>query len=194
MFDTLTLAQTGAYVSKSTIAAAAAALPPLSGRYEVILPNRNEGIFFTDSLHEAARHVARARYPEQDRTEEVLGFLAGVEQYGFLRAGEYGVRVNRPLPDGTPWIAKVRGTQTRALPKYAIGDYVEATEEHGTLPSYLKPGRLLRIYGVTAVNDSRPGRQYGYLVGGGGGQRVSEDRLRPVNAVTGELDFDSLSA
>ena len=194
MFDTLTLAQTVAYVSKSSFAAAAAALPPLTGRYEVILPYRNEGIFFTDSLPEAARHVARARYPAEDRTEEVLAFLEGVEKFGFIGPGEHGVRVHRPLDDGSPWMATVRGAKARPLPKYAIGDYVEASEVNGTLPSYLKPGRVLRIYAVTAVNESRPGKQYGYTVGGGAGQRVSEDRLRPVTAVTGELDFDGLTA
>lgn len=195
MFETLTLAQTVAYVSKSSIATAATALPPLSGRYEVVLPNNNEGIFFTDSLYEAARHVARARYPGQPgRTQEVLDFLGAVEKHGFLAKEQYGVRVHRPLDDGNPWIAKVRGTQTRPLPKYAIGDYVEATDEHATMPAYIKPGRVLRISAVSVVNDSRPGRQYGYTVGGGVGQRVSENRLRLVTAVTGALDFDGLSA
>lgn len=198
MFDTLTLAQTVAYVSKSSFAAAAAALPPLSGRYEVVLPYRNEGIFFTDSLREAARHVARARYPTDnhpdDRTGEVLAFLEGVERFGLIGAGEHGVRVHRPLGDGSPWMAKVRGSQVRPLPKYAIGDSVEVTDEHGSLPAYLKPGRVLKVYDVTAVNDRRPGRQYGYTFGGGNGVRVSEHRLRPVTALTGELDFDSLPA
>lgn len=192
MFDTLTLAQTVAHISKSSFPAAADR-PLLTGHYEVIIPFRNEGIFFTDSLHEAARHVARARYPDQDRTKEVLAFLEAVEQHGFLRSGEHGVRIHRPLTDGTPWMAKVRGAQVRPQPKYALDDVVVTTDDKGALPSSLKPGRVLHINGITVVNDNRPGKQYGYTVGGGAGQRVSEDRLRPINAVTGELDFDSLS-
>ena len=197
MSDTITLPETGTHVRKPSPARRvkeSATLPPLSGRYEVLIPNRNETIFFTDSLHEVAGHVALARWGNTDKAEEVLAFLAAVEQRGYLAANTYGVRVHRPLPDGRPWTARVRGAQQRPLPAYAIGDYVEATGIGPELPAYLKPGRVLRIYGVMALNDRRPGRQYSYLVGGGGGTRVREDGLRPATAHPGELDFAAESA
>ena len=183
-----------AYPSKFFLASAAAAAPPLSGRYEVVIPYRQEVIFFTDSLAEAARHVAKARWGDADKTAEVLDFLERVERLGFLSPGQHGVRVRQPLDDGGQWTAKVRGAQSRPQPKYTIGNTVEAQEENGSLPPYLKAGRVLRISGVVVVNDNRPGRQYGYLVGGGQGQRVSENCLRPFDAVNGELDFEGESA
>lgn len=194
MCATLTLAQTLSYVSKSSLAVLAAAMPPLTGRYEVVVPGRNEIIFFTDSLDEAARHVAIARWGNANKTEEVLAFLTGVEKHGFLRPNEQGVRVHRPLDDGSPWMAQVRGTQPRPQPKYAIGDLLEVSDEKGALPPHLKAGRQVRVAGVSVINDRRAGKHYGYAVGGGASQRVSEDRLRVPTSFLGELDFDSLSA
>jgi len=191
MLDTLALPTPVAYVRKSAYAAAAATLPPLTGRYEVIIPNSNQVIFFAETLREAARQVAVARWGNEAKAKEVLAFLESVEQRGGIAPGQYGVRIHRPLDDGSPWTAKVRGAQPRALPKYAIGDFVEASELLTSGPAQLKPGRVGRVYSVVAVNDSRPGKQYAYLVGS---QRVREDRLRAAAVVDGELDFDSLSA
>lgn len=192
MFDNLVLFATVASVRKaaSTAAAETTVHSRLRGRYEVIIPDRNGVIFFTDSLAEAASHVAIARWGNADQAHEVLVFLEAVEQTGYIAAGQYGVRLHRSYDDGRPWIAKVRRSQVRPLPKYAIDERVEATDEHADLPSHLKLNRELRIYDVMALNDSRPGRQYSYTFGSGMGMRVSEDRLRPLNAVTGELNIE----
>lgn len=166
--------------------------PPLSGRYEVILPNNNGIIFFTDSLDEAARQVAQARWGNLDKAGDVLAFLLGVEKLGFLKPGGYGVRAHHPLPGGKPWIAKVRGAQLRPDPLFAVDEIVEATSEHGPLPIYLWTGRELRIYRVLVLNDPRPGKQYTYTVGITSGLRLKENRLRALTPRVGALDFGEL--
>lgn len=190
MFDTLTLPVPVTTARKSS-QFVPVVRPLLSGRYEVILPDRNGVIFFTDSLYEAARHVARGRYGGDEKTGEILDFLTRVEELGFIGVGEYGVRVHRG-DNSSQWVAKVRGTQPRLPPRYAINEAVEATDAVVALPPYLKAGRQLVIAGVVAVNDPRPGRQWVYTVGGGAGVRVSEDRLAPTD-VTGVFDFEGLS-
>ncbi len=163
-------------VSKFPRVVAGVIAPPLAGRYEVLIPQRMEVIFFTESLAGAARHLAIARWGDAEKADEVLAFLSGVKEHGFLDVSGSGVRVYRPLDDGSPWVARVRGTQARPRPRFAIGDCVQVI---GTpeAPPGSGPGRSLRVCGIVALGDPRAGKQYTYLVGGGSGNRVSEDRL-----------------
>lgn len=172
----------------SALTSPSSAVPqaPLSGRYEVMLPDANGLIFFTDSLRAAAHHIAFARWGHAgqeglSKTEEVFEFLSAVEKLGFIAPGDFGVWVRRPLPDASQWTAKVRGTQLRQGPKYAVGALMETFDKVGPLPAHLYTGRQVRILSVSVLNDVRPGRQYGYQVGGGSGQNVTEDRLRPLS-------------
>ena len=165
---------------------------PLSGRYEVVLPYNNGVIFFTDSLAEAARHVATARWGNPDKAGDVLAFLLEVEKLGFLGVGTRGVRCHHPLKGGKSWMATVRGTQLRPGPLFAVDEIVEATSEHAPLPVYLWTGRELRVYRVSVLNDPRPGKQYTYTVGITSGLRLKENRLRPLTPRAGELDFEEL--
>lgn len=167
------------------------AYPVLSGRYEVIIPNRGGKIFFAESLAEAAEKVASARYSDPAKAREIQAFLEGVQRMGGMMPGEYGVRIHRNNDDGTPWNAKVRATQFREAPKFAIGEFVELVDPIG----HRLGGNLVRITDVMVLNDIRAGKQYGYSVAsGGGGYLLTEGRLRGVTEVPGELDFDQLSA
>lgn len=167
------------------------AYPVLSGRYEVLLPNRGGKIFFTDSLAEAAEKVAAGRYSDPAKGKAIYAFLEGVQRMGGLSPGKYGTRIHLNNDDGSPWIAKVRGTQHRPAPKFGIGEFVELVKPIG----HQLPNVLVRISDVRVLNDIRAGKQYGYLVeNGGGGHLLTEDRLRAVTEVPGELDFDQLPA
>lgn len=175
------MAPTRKLVSNSPRVVAGVAPPPLTGRYEVLIPQRTEVIFFTDSLAGAARHVAIARWGDAEKTDEVLAFLNGVKEHGFLDVGGSGVRVYRPVGDGSPWVARVRGTQARPRPRFAIGDCVQVIGTPDAPPPCPGPGRSLRVGGIVALGDPRAGKQYAYVVGGGSGNRVSEDRLREAD-------------
>lgn len=164
--------------------------PVLTGRYEVIIPDRNGRIAFCETLAEAAELVSSARWSDPAKADDVLAFLEGVQRHGGLSVGEYGVRIHKPYDDGTQWIAKVRGTQHRPLPKYGIGDTVLLAET----ASPPIADRQVTIESIRVLNDSRRGKQYLYFVKARSTYQVKEGDLLPLTEITGSLDFDQLSA
>lgn len=164
--------------------------PVLTGRYEVIIPDREERIVFCETLAEAAEVVASARWSDPAKADDVLAFLEGVQKHGGLGAGEYGVRIHKPYDNGLQWIAKVRGTQYRPQPKYGMNEKIKLADT--TLPNLLD--RQVEVTNIRVLNDTREGKQYLYSVKGRSTYYLKEGELRPLSEITGSLDFGQLPA
>ena len=155
------------------------------GRYEVLLPD-TDLIHFASTLEQAAQLLSEAsnkRYAVAD----VLQQLQASEQRGQLGPGGRGQLFYRPggRPDGSSWIARVRGGRNRQAPRFEVGQVVYANPEVGGLPANIRTHWNGKVASIEVTNHPAAERTYRYNIGP---YSIRENRLRPASEAIAALD------